>query len=112
MVYSYNLHMDIKHEIPGDMRITLNSEDVEKLRSGYQCVEEVLEDGVALRTVVMRDSDVSEAIAETSGHEVRVFLPATPVTLPAEVPVAKLGPASEYYFGETGRVILSAAVEI
>lgn len=101
--------MDIKHEIGGDMNVLLNPGEVTKLGNGYQCTDMVPVDGVMLDVTVSRDSNLKEALAETSGHDIRVRLPADDeLELPVEVSVARTGTAAVFYFGQAGKVILSA----
>ena len=108
--------MQIVYEkLPGDMDIVLSPGDIERLNSvGACCREEDFELAV-IRTTVMRDPDVYQAVAEVLGPSITVFLP-TRATLPLDVLVSEMtgpyGEAKRFLFGEAGKITLIGQVEI
>jgi hypothetical protein len=104
--------MDIKHELGGDMRIVLHQPDIDQFKKHGICEQSFEADGVELKTSIVRDEFTTEPIAETDGHNVRVYLPEIGVRLPVDVKVCQMSSAASFYFGEAGKICLIGEVQI
>lgn len=97
----------------GDMHILLDEADVDSIRRHGFCEART---GLAAhysKTLVKQEDSMADAVAELCDSDLTIFLP-TPARLPFEVSREAIMPLDcdesrlRFYFGETGRIILSA----
>lgn len=109
--------MDVKHEMRGDMLITLDDADIDNMKArGYSTTRDGL-CGSDTKTWVRNDTPTEQPHVQIDGaSDVTVYLPPGAIDLPVRVEQASMDPYMDddrgrvdFYFGESGAIVVRAA---
>lgn len=111
--------MDISHQRPGDMIISLSSGDLYFMRRHGYVVDGNGLSGLGSKTWVRQDGDNKKPNAQIDGtSDVYVYLPNGEADLPVRIEQGDMDPYMDqerdrlaFHFGEAGAIVVRAAEE-